>query len=297
VAQIGRAHLLKAYCNNHGMPISTQIARSSLPSMWWMIGGMNVMVLAVFMFALFKGVLPTASIVLIIAASGCVGIVAGTYYTFRSHCGVTASLYYLLYVALAMEFIFCAGAAATASQIAGRPDLSWLAVFANSLSMTITLVSGLYIEAKELKLFDASAGLFWREKLEQYIDYPSHQIQPESITGIQTGSSTWKSPVLIVAIGSANIPLFFELFGGGRFNAIFLVIPVLTCAFAYVNIKSFGPSLLRLVLLRKLETSLSYRFINADFEKIQELRRTFFLSRWLMKDYDKPRTELHRNGV
>jgi hypothetical protein len=258
--------------------------------MWWMIGGMNVMVLAIFLFTLFNGALPISSILGIITASGFLGLIVGSYYTFRSNCGVTASLYYLLYVVLAMEYVFCSGAAAVAAQIAGRPDLNWLAVFANSLSMTITLIGGLYLEAKKHKLFSTTSNSFWREKLDKYIDYPSHQIKPESITSIETGSSTWKSPILIVAVGSANIPLLFELFGGGRFNAIFLAMPMLTCTFAYVNIKSFGPSLLRLILLSKLEKSLGYRFINADLEQIQELRRTFFLSRWLMKDYTKPST-------
>ncbi len=249
---------------------------------------MNLMVLAIFLFALFKEALSTNIILLLIAACACIGAIVGAYYTFRSNCGVTASLYYLLYVLVAMEYIFCSGSAATAVQIVGRPDLNWLAVFASSLSMTITLFGGVYLEAKKFKLFNASPDLLGREELEKYIDYPSRRIKPESITSIQPGSSTWKSPILIVAVGAASIPLFFELFGGGRFNAIFLAMPLLTCTFAYMNMKSLGPSLLRLVLLSKLEKSVGYRFINSDLEQIQELRRTFFLSRWLMKDYAKP---------
>lgn len=52
-----------------------------------------------------------------------------------------------------------------------------------------------------------------------------------------------------------------------------------------LNLKQFGPAFLRLLLVRRLEKEAGRPFVNADYEQIQELRRTFFLSRWLMRDY------------
>lgn len=277
------------------MPINIQIARNSLPSMWWMIGGMNAIVLAVFLFTLFKDHLSTNDIFLIIASGGCIGFLSGIYYTYRSDCGVIASLSYLMYVVLAMEYIFCSGVATAAMQFAGRPDLKWFAVLANSLSMTITLVGGIYLEARRLKLCNTSASSFWRDKLGEYIHNPSHKLQPESILSVESDNNRMKFSIPIIAVGSTNIPLLFELIVGGRMNAIFFAMPLLACTFAYINIKGFGPSMLRMILLRRLEKSVGYRFINSDLEQIQELRRTFFLSRWLMKDYVNPTSKAAAN--
>jgi hypothetical protein len=55
--------------------------------------------------------------------------------------------------------------------------------------------------------------------------------------------------------------------------------------FSYMNVKVVGPKIACLYLLRKYEKQTGRRFVNADYEKIQDLRRRFFLSRWLMKDY------------
>ena len=62
---------------------------------------------------------------------------------------------------------------------------------------------------------------------------------------------------------------------------------VIGCA-SYINIAVMGPMLMRIVFLRKLEKEQGYRFANADYERIQELRRHFRFARWLMKDYRPP---------
>lgn len=249
---------------------------------------MNIIVLAVFLFGTFESGFETAYIFGLLAIIGLIGLVAGSYYTFRSSCGVDASLYYLLYVVIALEYFFGNGAAAAAVQIAGRPDLIWIAILVNSLTMLVTLMYGIHIEIKNFRPLNKLTGMYSLERFEKYINYPLRQIRPEVIVNTATTNNTWKSPVFLVAVGSANIPLLFDLYSGGRFNAIFLAIPMVSGACAYINVKGFGPSLLHLYLLQKLENSLGHRFINADYEQIQDLRRTFFLSRWLMKDYIKP---------
>lgn len=84
---------------------------------------------------------------------------------------------------------------------------------------------------------------------------------------------------------TVNVPLLFQIYTGSKNNAIFLAVPLLVGAFAYLSLKVLGPKIANLYVLRQYEKQTSRRFVNADYEKIQELRRTFFLSRWLMKDY------------
>lgn len=82
-----------------------------------------------------------------------------------------------------------------------------------------------------------------------------------------------------------NIPLFFDIYFGSRNNLIFIVMPVMIGMFAYFGFKIIGPRIAKLCVLRQYEKQTGRCFVNTDYEKIQELRRTFFLSRWLMKDY------------
>jgi hypothetical protein len=89
---------------------------------------------------------------------------------------------------------------------------------------------------------------------------------------------------IAVALG-VNVPLLFYIFTGSRDNAIFLLVPLMAGLFVYLNMWKIGPELAILYLLRKHEIKTGRKFKNADYEEIQDLRRTFWLSRWLMKDY------------
>jgi hypothetical protein len=267
------------------MLLSIDKARKSLPNFWLGMGGFNTMALVLFLVPLFKNEIPTYHILGAMGITACSGCIIGLYYTFRAQCGSAAAFFILFHLLLTLEFMFAGGTAAFAALIAGRPDLRWLAFFTNTFCMTLTLLYGMYNEAKVIGWWRTSAADRWQKKIEKYIDYSTQQISPSLTTpNIEKGRAT-KSPIWIVAVGSANIPLIFEMYAGGRANAIFLVVPVMTGVLGYLNLTSLGPSLVRLLLLRKLEKATGYRFINADLEQIQELRRGFFMARWLMKDF------------
>ena len=157
--------------------------------------------------------------------------------------------------------------------------------------MALTLLGGMFQESKAIGWWRANTPDQWKKKINEYIDYSTFQINPSFTSNATENSTEIRSPIWIVAIGSANIPLFFEYFAGRKNDAIFLAVLLLTGVFAYVNLKYWGPSFARLLLLRKIEKSIGRRFINADLEQIQELRRGFFLARWLMKDFAPTQTK------
>jgi hypothetical protein len=272
------------------MLLSFQAASRALLKLSLALPGMSAMAAAVFLFPLYKGVIPTSYLLYIVIGAAAIGLLLGIYVTFQETFSSSYGLGVFFYWFIVFEILFCSGAVVTAARIAGRIDLKWLFVFSYLLTMIVTLLGGMYNEVKALKLSRTDQLDEWKEKLKKHIDFsnrlvrPSLTVDPRSLTdGQGASSSMWIGAAL-----SVNIPLLFEIYGGGRYNAIFFVIPLMMGTFAYLHITLIGPGLMRLLLLRKLEKSVGYRFINADLEQIQELRRTFFLSRWLMKDYVKP---------
>ena len=242
------------------------------------------------LFLIYQGGAQANDLIVIVIAMTVIGFFIGLYLTyqtaFNSNYGMAVFFYWLF------SFdIFCfGGAVAIAAKISGRPDLKWMLFFSYVLTILVTLAGGMYNEAKSLKLKRTDKVDEWKEKLKKHVDFNNQLVKPSLtvdqrslVDGNSASSSIW-----IGAAASVNIPLLFEAYGDGKYNAIFVVVPSMIGLFSYLHLTLIGPALVRLLLLRKLEKSLGYRFINADYEQIQDLRRTFFLSRWLMKDYIKP---------
>jgi hypothetical protein len=268
------------------MLLPIENAQLSLARYWWSIAGLNLMAMGAFLLPLFQNLLPISIIFSAIGMSAFIGLVIGIYFTFRSRFGSTCGLWGAIYGFVIMELLFSGGCAAMALRIAGRPDLRWLAFYVNALCMLLTLLGSMYLEARHLGIWTNNVEQ-WKKRLAKYLDYSLHQVSPRltnDFPNVKKGQVV-KSPFWIIAVGSANIPLLFEIYGGGRVNAIFFAAPVITGVLAYLNLKTIGPAITRLILLRKIEKSLGRRFINADLEQIQQLRRGFFMARWLMKDF------------
>jgi len=150
--------------------------------------------------------------------------------------------------------------------------------------VAFTLLVSILLEAMRLKLLIGESR--WREEIEKYLDYSKRLVSPTLTT--RAAMPTSINTICMTAAIGVNIPLMFQLLSGSRDNAIFLAAPLGMVTFAYINLKTFGPGITRIFLLRKIEKEQGYRFQNADYEKIQELRRGFFLAKWLMKDYRPP---------
>jgi hypothetical protein len=260
-----------------------------LSKVWFVFGGWNVFVLFLFIFVMFcePNILPSRDQVILIAMAGAIGLVPGVYITYRTEFSSLYSIVLLTYFYGSFEILMTGGAVALAIILAGHPELRWFAFNTNLVCMLSTFVIGGLLHAFSLGVLDKDEG--WRKKIEEHIDYPKRQVNPELTT--KPSKVDPKNMIWLIAVGSANIPLLFQIYGGGRANAIFLAAPLSMALFSFYNLKTFGPALARLLLLRRIEKEVGYRFQNADYEQIQELRRGFFLSRWLMKDYRPPQTE------
>jgi hypothetical protein len=268
------------------MLLPIESAAKTLPNCCWAVFFGNAIALAMICFSLFDDVVSSATIFIILAFGSAVGFAMGLYLTYRSELNSTTALTALIYVILVIELLFVGGFVAFLPKILGRLDFRWMAFCIYTTAMLIFLAIGIYREYKALGLHEKSNASIWNVQLQKVINLSSRKIIPTKISS-GTQSSGWVTySSLIIGVG-LNIPLLFELYTGNRFNAIFFAIPLLTAVWGYLNINLIGPSFLKILLLRKLEKSVGYRFINADLEQIQELRRTFFLSRWLMKDYVK----------
>ncbi len=191
-----------------------------------------------------------------------------------------------LWLAVYMIFIFpvWAGSAIIiilANMLGGNRSLVVCAYLASILlPLLVSLLSSLwkanFLDERRLR---KGVERFWGEvKFEKSIIYS---------IGKNAKKNTGSLSSLIGSMGIVvvNVPLLFKVYTGSRDNVIFLLVPLMIGTFAYLGAKSVGPYLANLYLLRRYEKQTGRRFVNADYEKFQALRRTFFLSRWLMKDY------------
>ena len=247
----------------------------------------NAMALAVFLCGLFLNEIEAGMIFALICVASGIGLCFGIYDAYRSELlGSARALFSLGYVIVGFEIMTFGSAWPIATDLAGRSDLKFLAFLMHMFCVLLSVLGGMYQEARCLGWRPGVAVGWWREELNQHVDYDRQLVSP-SLTKQPSSRFDSAKPYLILGLG-LNIPLLFALYGGGRANAAYLAAPLGTMAAIYLNVRYLGPPLLRLLLLRKLEKEVGYRFQNADYEQIQELRRSFFLARWLMKDYRPP---------
>lgn len=271
------------------MLLNINNARNMLPNIGILLSSNMIFSSGVFLFPLFQGYVSNKYLFIAMGILFVWSLGIGLFLKYRSVFEINTALILFTCVFFALELMFSGGAAAAAVSIAGQPELRWYAFTTNFFCMIISLMAGMYAEAKILGYRDSNGSSLWQKNIERYVDYSKYQILAVlPLSSIEGEKRLQSIRFSVIAVGTANIPLLFQIYLGGSDNAVFLVVPILTGTFAYINFKNFGPGLLRLLLLKKIEKIHGRRFNNADLEQIQELRRTFFLSRWLMKDYVKP---------
>lgn len=275
------------------MMYSIQDATLLLRKGWFACAGINIVFAGMFLAVMYyidSDLKPSSNTFLIvICIATLVGIVQGLYITYRATFSPDYSIVMQLYFIVLFEIIGGGSLFALLMIISGRPDLRWFAFTINALSMTLTLIISMFIAANSLGVWDTSKS--WRQKIETYLDYSKRQVSP-TLTSDTVKYKKVKYPYLIIGGGIGTIPLLFRRYGGGEENVIYFAAPILALTLSYMNLKTFGPALVRIFLLRRIEKEQGCRFQNADYEKIQELRRGFFLAKWLMKDYRPPQKQL-----
>ena len=262
---------------------------SYLRGITWVSGGACLVISACVM-TVAKSYCSTAVVFAVIAASTLFGALLGLYARHRARFG---SLYAMCPFIVIFLFLAVGTAvlAAIASRTAGRPDREWLAFFLGMLGTLPSLLIGMWLEARWFGWRLGGATQRWKRKIEPFVDYATRQVSPSLTENLSkrfkeypSSTSGWCVSLVL------NIPVFAEVFGGGRQNAVFYALPVIIGCFSYANIVAIGPIFMRIFFLRILEKEQGYRFANADYEQIQELRRHFRFARWLMKDYRPPQS-------
>lgn len=271
------------------MLLSIETARSSLPNSLIAYSAGSLVSACLFFFSVF-GDIKNININLLFLSIffGFLGFILACHYVYRSNWGSANALVGLIYLLLVSEIMLVGGAASLTVFLAGRAELRLLAVITTCITLIVSIFFGMQRSAGKVKLWNADILQLARDRFSKNINYSDKKFTPYPIVNIENQSNIGLYGYLIIGVGITNIPLLFKVFTGEQSNAIFIAFPVLLGVFVYLNVKTIGGGVLNILLLRKLEKSLGYCFINADYEQIQELRRTFFLSRWLMKDYVKP---------
>ncbi len=257
---------------------------------WYVYAGANAFMIAIFFVIMCcenpKDV-PGVTLLLVTGLAAVVGLIQGLYIMYRSSFALRHAFIMSFHFTVLIEIFMIGSTIAFAILLAGRPELRWFAFNTNAACVILTLLMGMYLESVRLEVWRDKTR--WRVKIEQYIDYAKQQVNPALTT--KPYKMAYRDLLWLVVPLTANIPLMFELYGGGKVNAVYFAAPLGIITFSYFNLKTFGPALTRLLLLRKIEKEVGYRFQNADYEEIQEMRRRFFMAEWLMKDYKPPQTE------
>jgi len=270
------------------MLFSIEDARKILSRTPFLMGMMAVMGVSFFLSSMFE--LSAKQLLTTMAITGGIGFATGMYFMYRVQSGARPTFLYMTYFTFMFLVLLSGGIVGLPGRVLGRSDLSWIAFAVHIFLMLISLVAGMYREAKALGMLNSKSASAWRSSLEQYIDYGNGRIDPAVRASLRAPKPSKKMSWMSGMTGytgalAVNIYWLFEFYGGGGNNAAYFIAPLMTGIFFYLNLTGIGPCLLRLLLICKLEREAGHNFVTTDFEKIQELRRTFFLSRWLMKDY------------
>jgi hypothetical protein len=214
-----------------------------------------------------------------------IGLIMGIFLKYRAKFSVKLALVSSIYLVILLSYLSGFSGLVAAIKIAGINRNKGMLFFIYFLFIAIPFVFGILNHLVKLKFFGKNSS-DWMNAMKEVVDFEKYIIYPSKFTQ-QSSATNLSAAVWSASAMAANIPLLFQFFTGDRNNVIFFVIPIFIGVFAYLNVKTFGPQIASLYLLRRYEKQTHRHFINADYEKIQELRRTFFLSRWLMKDYRK----------
>lgn len=225
----------------------------------------------------------------IVLLAVCITLPFSIYFSYRAGFGSECTLVTATYGVMSFQILFGGGVAMDALWVAGLNQHKWWAFGAVECIFFASLLVSMWMEFRRCTV--GETGLIgkgnWRREIEKYVDYKKNSIDPYVSTPerVRDESPLPKNAMVISSIGITGIPLVFELYGGGRANAIYWAAPAYVGLWVYLNMKTIGPGLMRLLLVRKLEKEKGLRFVNAEFEEIQTLRRTFFMARFLMRDY------------
>ena len=271
------------------MVLSYGDAKERLSGMWWAACGINALAVFIFLGGMF-GQDAEGFLGVCISVAAIIGLCSGLYITFLSRFDSAYLSVFLGYYAVVINIPLCGAAMGFAVGFFGYPNLRWPLLFFVSGGGVVSLAYGVLNSARAVRYFEEDTGTrFWRKEIDKYVNVKNRTIDPHAVLGASYAKNEdTKIARSIVYAGIGIVPALFLLFTGRRDNVIYLGAAALLVGAVLVNVRIVGPMIFRLYLIRKIEREQGYRFANADYEQIQELRRHFRFARWLMKDYRPP---------
>ncbi|WP_207005619.1 hypothetical protein [Trinickia mobilis] len=222
------------------------------------------------------------------------GFIIGVLIKYRVMFSVKFALGMASYCIFLLLFWMGSAVALAFADIAGRHADRNPVLFFYLISIALPLIFGVVNQLVKVNYFKSGRQDDWMRNLKIHVDFDrcivfSKKNQNFEAPG-ELSARIWSVGAMVT-----NIPLLFKIYTGSRNNMVFFLMPLMIGVSAYINVKSVGPHLAYLYMLRKYEKKTGRCFMNADYEEFQKLRRTFFLSRWLMKDY-RPATDTPQAG-
>jgi hypothetical protein len=172
------------------------------------------------------------------------------------------------------------GASVLALLLSGLPQLSWLAVGTCFLSLAIAFVASLRRRWLTLRRegFDGAWAC-------TNLDPDVARLRATALLGTDMAAAP-TSPWLVAAL-AANGPLLYRAWGASDAQAMPFVLAVLALTSVWVCTRNVGPMAARGWFVLQLERHHGRRIVHEHHEELQALRRSFWLSRWLMEKTDK----------
>ncbi|WP_439893256.1 hypothetical protein ACS7SF_25550 (plasmid) [Ralstonia sp. 25C] len=207
-----------------------------------------------------------------------IGLIFGFWVKYRSDFSIRSYFLSLLYLFPLFIFLFGPISLLVADKI-GAKEIRIPILILYLMTIITSVAFGVLIHLKKINAVRHRDEEKWKKKIMIGVDFENYVIDPVKSSGNESHN-------LLTAVGLIFIVVItiLKLFGN-IYDSIFIMMPMVMFFSIYYGLKSGGSTLAKLCSLRQYEKQTNRRFINADYEKIQELRRTFFLSRWLMKDY------------
>ncbi len=212
---------------------------------------------------------------------GCIGFVLALYMKYRSKFGVTQT--WIGSFIMLTAFCGALGGGALASSViilSGETKLVPLTLAIYVLTMLAVTATSFVRETRALAKPDSWAS--------RHLDLKRFVVRRHAPGDTRASSGGYAILLMLLPI-ALNIPLFIELGGGNRYFVLYVAVPALTFPIAKWMFDQVAPAIARALYARRLERAAGRQFVHEEYEAIQQLRRTFWLSRWLMRDYAAPR--------
>ncbi|QCP47779.1 hypothetical protein FAZ95_00435 [Trinickia violacea] len=271
------------------MLISAKEAGEILPKLPFVMGFLSGMDAVMLLVLPLRQTMDSSILIFATLTFSVSGLLVGVFIKYKSNLNAGSAIYPMAYL-LTLLTLFTSSACALPGLVRGEVYLAYSGALAGIGVSSIFLLMGWVQEKKFTNhpLNEVRPG-----GQDKYIDCEKMEVNPKiripaKFINLENNNSKTRSVASLGMIGgalAANVMLVARVFGIDYNTMAWLAAVSMILIAAYIQLKFFGPSAFRLYQLHMLQKNFSQPLKNSDYEKIQDLRRTFFLSRWLMKDY------------